>query len=462
MSVDTTSRKVTYTCSAVAAYDFTFRALTSAPTDIKVKLKVVATGVETDMTYTTAYTAAINSNGVGGTVTLVTTYGTTHQITIYRETTDKQESDYSDYNQFPADTLETDIDRRTMKSQEVVEDVGRSAKVSVTSTISSLTLPDPSEGKTFVWSRATLINSTYAADSMGTAALSYATNALSSQVAAAASAAAALLSQYSAGTSATSVIAAATASVNAIVAATAATLAAQTAQYAAGTYATNAVAAATSATASVVAATAATVASQAAQTAAVAAATSATSSVAASTAATVAAQAAQTGAVAAATSATASVVASTTATLAAQNAQYAAQTASTSAIAAATSATNTAAGIKQHIRCTLPAPNDYYTNISRALCLVSRLDAAITITNILCTGEIDPTTETIAAMYYADSFIGTANAIYISSTTTIAGAYTSGTISVTVPTTMCIYVEFKGTAPDAALKQLHWDATFTY
>ena len=75
MSVSTTTRKITYTCSAVANYDFTFRALTSTPTDIKCKLKVLATGVETDLAYTTAYTVAVNSNGVGGVVTLVTTYG---------------------------------------------------------------------------------------------------------------------------------------------------------------------------------------------------------------------------------------------------------------------------------------------------------------------------------------------------------------------------------------------------
>jgi hypothetical protein len=321
MSVDTSSRKTTATCSAVAAYPFTFRALTSAPTDIKCKLTVIATGVESDLTYTTAYTAAINSNGIGGTVTLVTTYGTTHKLTIYRETTDLQSSDYNDYNQFPADTLETDLDRRTMKSQELKEDMDRALKLSIVSTLSSLTLPDPSAGKALVWSGATIVNSTYAADSISTVAIAAATSATTSMNAAATSATAALASQ----------------------------------------------------------------------------------------------------------------------------------------VAAAASA----AAIKQHIRCTLPFPSDFYSNVDTKVCLVSRLDAAITITNILCTCDADPTTEVTGDIKYATALIGTAGSILIGAFDTTAGVSTSGTISVTVGTTKCIYAVFD-TAPDSAIKQIHWDLSFNY
>ena len=38
MSVDTSLRKVAFSSTQVADYAFTFRALTSAPTDIKVKV----------------------------------------------------------------------------------------------------------------------------------------------------------------------------------------------------------------------------------------------------------------------------------------------------------------------------------------------------------------------------------------------------------------------------------------
>jgi hypothetical protein len=206
MSVDTSLRKVSFTMSAVAVYDFTFRALTSAPTDIKCKRTVIATGVETDLVYTTAYTVAVNANGIGGAVTVVVTYGSTHMLTIYRETTDLQESDYNDYNQFPADTLEEDIDKRTCKSQEAMEDIARALKVSVVSTLSNITIPAPVVGRALIWSTGgTIINSILDVDTNAIAAATSATAALASQVAAAASAvdaavsaAAALLSKYAA------------------------------------------------------------------------------------------------------------------------------------------------------------------------------------------------------------------------------------------------------------------------
>jgi len=181
MSADTTTRKVAFSSTAVADYPFTFRALTSAPSDIKVK--VTASGTTSALTYTTDYTVAVNSNGVGGTVTLVTTYGTaTHIITIYRETTNLQESDYNDYNQFPSNTLETDLDRRTMLAQEMAEDITRCAKLDVSSTITTLALPAPSTGKCWVWTGNTLRNSTYDIDTQQAAAASESTTAVAAAV----------------------------------------------------------------------------------------------------------------------------------------------------------------------------------------------------------------------------------------------------------------------------------------
>ena len=181
MSADTTTRKVAFSSTAVADYPFTFRALTSAPSDIKVK--VTASGTTSALTYTTDYTVAVNSNGVGGTVTLVTTYGTaTHIITIYRETTNLQESDYNDYNQFPSNTLETDLDRRTILAQEMAEDITRCAKLDVSSTITTLALPAPSTGKCWVWTGNTLRNSTYDIDTQQAAAASESTTAVAAAV----------------------------------------------------------------------------------------------------------------------------------------------------------------------------------------------------------------------------------------------------------------------------------------
>jgi len=150
MTVKSTTRKQTY-AGGTGTFVFTFRALTSAPTDIKVKKTLISSGAETDLTYTTDYTAAINSDGVGGTVTVSPTVSTLYTVTVYRDTTDKQESDYDDYNQFPADTLETDFDRRTMVSQETSEDIDRTLKLSITYTGSSLTIPNPQADKLLGW-----------------------------------------------------------------------------------------------------------------------------------------------------------------------------------------------------------------------------------------------------------------------------------------------------------------------
>ena len=150
MTVESTARKQSF-AGGQSALAFTFRALTSAPEDIKVK--TVTSGSETLLAYTTDYTVTIETDGVGGTVHIVTSVGTTHTYSVYRETTNKQESDYDDYNQFPADTLETDLDKRTMIDQEQSEVLERSVKLAISSSLtgSALELPAPSAGFGFVW-----------------------------------------------------------------------------------------------------------------------------------------------------------------------------------------------------------------------------------------------------------------------------------------------------------------------
>ena len=87
MSVDTSDRKVSYTMG-LSTYDFTFRASTTI--DIKCKRTIVSTGVETDLVYgaTDGYTVVLNSNGVGGRVTVTTAGTSALKLTIYRDTTD--------------------------------------------------------------------------------------------------------------------------------------------------------------------------------------------------------------------------------------------------------------------------------------------------------------------------------------------------------------------------------------
>jgi len=151
MSVESLIRKQQFTLDGIEdEYTFTFRALTSAPEDIKCSVKTA--GTTTVLTYTTQYSVSINSDGVGGTVTLVSAstigLGT---LTVYRETTNTQISDYDDYNQFPANTLENDLDIRTMVDQEQTETFDRSVKLPIESLYTDIFLPEPEAGKILAW-----------------------------------------------------------------------------------------------------------------------------------------------------------------------------------------------------------------------------------------------------------------------------------------------------------------------
>lgn len=159
MSVSTTTRKASF-AGGQSALTFSFRALTSNPEYIKVKQILNSTGEETLLTYDTEYTVSINSNGVGGTVTVSPTFSTSYTQVVYRETALLQASDYEDYSQFPASTLEENIDRLTLILQELSERVDRSPQLSIASTISTISLPAPTSGYALVWSGSTgtLIN----------------------------------------------------------------------------------------------------------------------------------------------------------------------------------------------------------------------------------------------------------------------------------------------------------------
>lgn len=205
MTVESTTRKQSF-AGGQSTLTFSFRALVDSPEDIKVV--AVTSGTETLLTYTSEYTVAVNADGVGGVVTVSPSYSTAYTYTVYRETTNKQESDYDDYNQFPADTLEEDLDRRTLVDQEQSEDLERSVRVPVSSALSgsSLLLPTPTAGRAIKWNATAdgLANSSGDIDTSVTEAANYASTASTQAGLAAASAAAASTSESNASASETS------------------------------------------------------------------------------------------------------------------------------------------------------------------------------------------------------------------------------------------------------------------
>lgn len=118
MTISTTNSTQSF-AGTQSTLTFTFTADPNVPTDIKVINRQISTGYETPLVYTTDYTVAVNSDGVGGVVTLVASYAATTLHVVKRVTSKSQSSNYDDYNQFPSDTLELDLDRNIMLHQEV-------------------------------------------------------------------------------------------------------------------------------------------------------------------------------------------------------------------------------------------------------------------------------------------------------------------------------------------------------
>jgi len=122
-------------------YPFTFEALLKDPTEddakeaIKCKILNTTTNIESTLTYSTDYFATLNADqdsSPGGTVTVVNRQTSDYTITIYSEYKLTQESDYKDFNSFPADTLESDLDKTRLIDQQQAEKLSRALVVPIT------------------------------------------------------------------------------------------------------------------------------------------------------------------------------------------------------------------------------------------------------------------------------------------------------------------------------------------
>lgn len=153
MTVETMDRKTTFS-GGQASLTFAFRTLVSNPEYIKVKLKLVSTGVESDLIYNTGFTVSVNSDGVGGTVVISPTYSTAYNYVVYRETASLQEDEYDDFNQFPASTLENSLDRAIMVAQEQQEETTRALRYPISETGASTELPVPLANAFLQWNAA--------------------------------------------------------------------------------------------------------------------------------------------------------------------------------------------------------------------------------------------------------------------------------------------------------------------
>lgn len=131
MTVSSTTNKISYNCNgSTSVFAYTFKILNDA--DILVQIRTTSTGVLTTLVKITDYTVSGVNVSTGGNITLVspsTSAPTGTTIILTRNMTETQETDYTEYDTFPASSHETALDRLTMLTQQIQEQLDRSLKL---------------------------------------------------------------------------------------------------------------------------------------------------------------------------------------------------------------------------------------------------------------------------------------------------------------------------------------------
>ena len=138
MTISSTTTKNTYSGNgSTTAFAYGFKIFASS--DIKVYIRSSA-GVET-LKSEGSGSANYGISGVGetsgGTVTFVTAPASGETVVLIRDTSQVQSTDYVENDPFSAADHENALDRLTMISQEMQEEMDRSFKISNTSTITT-------------------------------------------------------------------------------------------------------------------------------------------------------------------------------------------------------------------------------------------------------------------------------------------------------------------------------------
>ena len=137
MTVSSTTVKNSYSGnSSTTVFAYSFKIF--ADTDLQVIIRS-STGAETTKTLTTHYTVSGAGDASGGNVTFTTgnTPATGETVVIRRGVPQTQAIDYIANDPFPAESHEEGLDRATMTTQQVQEELDRAIKLSRTNTMTS-------------------------------------------------------------------------------------------------------------------------------------------------------------------------------------------------------------------------------------------------------------------------------------------------------------------------------------
>jgi len=119
--------------------------------DVKVILTVDATAVETTQVLNTDYTLTGAGLDAGGTVVMTVAPPTGTTLTVKRDVPLTQGTDYIENDDFPAESHEDALDKLTMITQQIQEELDRSLKLSESQQSSGLTLPVPVTDRFLQW-----------------------------------------------------------------------------------------------------------------------------------------------------------------------------------------------------------------------------------------------------------------------------------------------------------------------
>lgn len=145
MTVPTTDNKQFASGNGVTTiFYFAYRLLLASDIQVYVNNTIVGTG---------NYTVAINSNGIGGSVTFNTApSGGSNNILIYRFVDYLQETHFPNESDFNQISLEDVVDKLTMECQQLQEEVGRCIIAPLTDpNIPLLSLPAPEANTAIGW-----------------------------------------------------------------------------------------------------------------------------------------------------------------------------------------------------------------------------------------------------------------------------------------------------------------------
>jgi len=135
---------------ATTVFPFAFKVFTTA--DLRV-VRTNALGVESDLVLDTDYTVALNANqdnDPGGTVTRGTALPTGERLTITSDVEALQPLVLTNNGGFYPRVINDAFDKITIIAQQLIEQVGRSLKLPISSTASA-TLPDPVANRLIAW-----------------------------------------------------------------------------------------------------------------------------------------------------------------------------------------------------------------------------------------------------------------------------------------------------------------------